>query len=140
MVVRVRDGEKTSEWEPTEEAIDLGVLGLTGIVAEYDELEARIKRDVARRDEIKAAMKALGKNRILKVNGRPSFQLRNDGQFMPKQFKKDYQGYYSDFEEMIPTPTFNLERFKKEMPALYAQYRAPKIVRVTSDTVEHIAA
>jgi hypothetical protein len=130
MGVRVRDGEKTSQWEPTETAIDLGVLGLTGIVEEYDELEARIKRDVARRDEIKDAMKALGKNRELKVNGQVRFELRNDGQFMPAQFKKTYPGYFEDFTVMVPTPTFDLEKFKKEMPSLYEAYRAPKIIRV----------
>lgn len=138
MGVRVRDGEKTSEWEPTEEPLDLGILGLVGIVDEYDFLEARIKRDVARRDQIKEALKEQGKNRVLLLNGKPKFQLRNDGQFMPKQFKKEYPGYFADFSEMVPTPTFNLERFKKEMPGLYAQYRAPKIVRVTGDTVEYV--
>ena len=132
MAVRVRDGEKTSQWEPTEAPIDLGVLGLTGIVEEYDELESRIKRDVARRDEIKEAMKALGRNRELKVNGEVRFELRNDGQFMPMKFKKDYPGYAADFEVKELVTVFDLERFKAEMPSLYREYRAPKIIRVNN--------
>lgn len=131
MGVRVRDGEETSDWVPTEDPIDLGVLGLTTLVAEYDELEARIKRDVERRDEIKTAMKRLGKNRLLLVNGKEQFQLRNDGQFMPKQFGKAYPDYAADFTEMKLRPIFNLERFKAEMPVLYDQFRASKIIRVT---------
>lgn len=132
MGVRVRDGEKTSDWVPTEEPIDLGVLGLTNLVVEYDKLEARIKRDVERRDEIKEAMKRLGTNRVLLVNGKEQFQLRKDGQFMPKQFGKDYPALTADFTEMISKPVFNLEKFKKDMPGLYEQYRASKIIRVAS--------
>lgn len=131
MGVRVRDGEETSDWVPTEDPIDLGVLGLTTLVTEYDELDDRIKRDVKRRDEINLAMKGLGTNRLLLVNGREAFQLRKDGQFMPKQFGKDYPGFTADFTELKQKPVFNLERFKREMPVLYAQYRASKIIRVT---------
>jgi hypothetical protein len=131
MGVRVRDGEKTSDWVPTEEPIDLGVLGFTPLVDEYDELEARIKRDVARRDEIKEVMKLLGSNRVLLVNGKEQFQLRKDGQFMPKEFGKDHPTIWADFIELERKPVFNLDKFKSEMPALYAQYRASKIVRVT---------
>ncbi len=132
MGVRVRDGEKTSDWEPTDEAIDLGVLGLTELAKEYDELEDQIKIKVERRDAIKEAIKAYGGNRVIKVNGVDCFQLRNDGQFMPKQFRKDYEAEYVRFSRRVSAVEFDLDRFKEECPDLYAKYRASKIVRITA--------
>jgi len=130
MGVRVRDGEKHGTWEPTEPPVDLGVLGMSGLVEEYDRLEERIRRDAARRDEIKEAMKGLGKNRVITVNGHDRFQLRNDGQFMKAQFRKEFPGYYEDFLRPATVREFDLEAFKQAMPGLYGQYRAAKIVRV----------
>lgn len=133
MGVRVRDGEDT-KWEPTEEDIDLGVLGMSKLVAELDGLERKIKPLVERRDAIKDAMKALGKNRRILVNGKECFQLRNDGQFMSAQFRKDYAGQdeYEKFLVRRSVREFDLEAFKKAMPDLYAKYRADKLVRVNN--------
>lgn len=131
MGVRVRDGED-SKWEPTEEPVDLGVLGMADLVEEYDKLEKKMKTMAARRDEIKEALKGLGKNRRILVNGQERFQLRNDGQFMSAQFRKEYPAISQDFTRKVMASEFDLAAFKEAMPALYAQFRTLKIVRVNS--------
>lgn len=130
MGVRVRDGEHVSEWVPTEPPVDLGKEGLAALVEEYDLLDARIKADAERRDAIKEQFKRLGRDLLLLVNGKEQFQLRADGQFMRKQFTTDHPDFAARFMRPATGEEFDLEQFKKEMPSLYKQYRADKLVRV----------
>lgn len=132
MGVRVRDGEET-KWQPTEDDVDLGALGMAKLVAEYDSLEKKLKPLIERRDQIKAAVKALGVNRRIMVNGKEHFQIRKDGQFMSAEYRKDYHGqeeFYENFLVRRSVLEFDLEAFKVKMPDLYAKYRASKLVRV----------
>ena len=131
MGVRVRDGEDT-KWVPTEDDVDLGKLGMAGLVEEYDVIEAQIKILAARRDAIKEAVKAQGQNLRILVNGQERFQVRKDGQFMSAQFRKQYPALFEDFTHRVSATEFNLEAFKKAMPALYEQFRASKLVRVNN--------
>lgn len=131
MGVRVRDGEDT-KWVPTEEDVDLGKLGMAGLVEEYDVIEAQIKILAARRDAIKEAVKAQGQNLRILVNGQERFQVRKDGQFMSAQFRKEYPALFEDFTHRVSATEFNLEAFKKAMPALYEQFRASKLIRVNN--------
>ncbi len=131
-MTRVRIGENASKWTPTE-TMDLGVLGIQALVEEYDELEGRIKRDVTRHSQIKAALKQLGEDVELQVNGVAKFQVRSDGQFMPAQFAAEYPALHADFLVKEVAEVFDLARFKAQMPALYRQFRAHKIVRVNED-------
>jgi hypothetical protein len=129
-VTRVRVNESASDWVPKQAAVDLGAMGLTDLMDEFETKMLEAKKLVARCEEIKEQMKRFGSDFEILVNGEKKWRVRSDGAFMPKQFAKQYPDYYQDYTVKVLKDAFDIEAFKAAMPTLYESFRAQRLEKI----------
>lgn len=129
-MARVRVNESKSEWVPKQAAVDLGALGLTDLMDEFEANQQKLKVLAARQDVIKEHMKRFGTDFVIEVNGEQKWRVRSDGAFMPKQFKLQYPGFYEDCMIQVTEKKFSVDVVKEKLPALYSQFRAQRLEKI----------
>lgn len=130
MASRVRINESTSDWEPTDPAIDADALGIAELMREYEGNYNQMKILDARNAEIRENLKRFGRNFEIKVGGVAAWRVRQDGAFMPKQFGKAYPDKVAEHTRRVMMPKLDLEALRAAEPALYDKFRAQRLEKI----------
>lgn len=127
---RVRIDESKSKWVPTDPKVDANELGIDELLKEYERNYEAMKTLKKRNDGINDALKRLGSNFIIEVDGEETWRVRQDGGFEPAKFREAHPDKVAQYTKTVMKPVFDLEAFQKAEPALYQMFRAKRLEKV----------